>query len=160
MSKLIPLPRVEELPEVVLFHRQHPSDQRLLLHVPTGPDGGETYIILLDQEAPPPGHYDPRTDHKGWVKRLPNSQALLDRLSYDMHVSYYPHKGGTVMSLEDPDEIPWVQQALSLAHQSGGGTNNSPLEKRLRERNIRARRPAVASPLRAALGRRPGGSAW
>ena len=121
MAKPIPLPNVQDLPRVVIFHRNHPSSQCLLMHIPTGPESAETYPIQLDQKSPPAGEYDPRHDHKGWIKRLPNSQGLMDRLSYEMHVSYYPHDGGCVMPLEDPDAIPWIRQALALARREGYG---------------------------------------
>lgn len=104
MAKSIPLPKLEDLPEVVVFHRSHPSDRQLLLHVPTSQSTGETYPVRLDI-----------IEHKQWVDRLPNSQALRDRMTYDMHIAYYPHKCGTIMSLEDPDEIPWIRQAFGMA---------------------------------------------
>jgi len=109
MAKSIPLPKLAELPEVVLFHRSHPSDQQLLLHVPIGGDVAETYPVRLD-----------RTEHKQWMDRLPNSQALRDRLTYEMHVAYYPHKNGTVMNLVDPDELPWIRKVFATARMSTG----------------------------------------
>ena len=112
MAKSIPLPKLEDLPEVVLFHRSHPSDQRILLHVPTGAESAETYPVRLNV-----------TEHKQWFDRLPNSQTLKDRLSYEMHVCYYPHRNGTVMNLADPDELPWVRVAFAGAH-VGRGRNS------------------------------------
>lgn len=156
MAKLIPLPRIEELPEVVLFHRNHPSDQRLMLQVPTGPETAETYIIRLDQRKPEAGKYDPRLDHKGWIKRLPNSQALTDLLMYEMHVAYYPHKGGTVMKLDDPDTIPYMTQVVALARRS----RTTPFDKLLKRRTQRTRLVAPMSSFRQSLMRRPGGMTW
>ena len=97
---------------MVLFHRAHPASPRLLLQVPTGPEAAETYIIDLNQRPPPVGEYDPRTDHKGWVERLPGSKALMDKLTCDMHVAYYCSRNGTSMVLQDPDEIPYVRMAV------------------------------------------------
>jgi len=95
------------------------------MQVPTGPDDGETYIVRLDE-----------TEHRLWLERLPNSQALRDRLSYEMHVAYYPQHGGTVMTLEDPDEIPWVRVAFAAAHQAV----DSPMAKLFARRSMRRNR--------------------
>ena len=158
MSTLIPLPHVDQLPDVIVFHRDHPSAQRLMIQLPTGQDEAETYVIRLDQPKPEPGAYDPRTDHKGWMQRLPNSQALMDLLSYEMHVAYYPNHGGAVMMLEDPDEVSWVRQAFEMAHMAGGGglhslTTRAPAPLRARTMPL--------PPLRTALGGRvPRGRSW
>ena len=160
MAKLIPLPRVEDLPDVVVFHRDHPSAQRFMLQVPTGPDGAETYLIRLDQPKQIPGSYDPRTDHKGWMDRLPNSQALMDRLSYEMHVAYYPNHGGTVLTLENPDEIPWVREAFAGAYMAANGGPCGALARRQPPPSIRARTMPLPM-LRTALGGRvPRGMSW
>jgi hypothetical protein len=124
MGKFIPLPKLVDLPEVVLFHHEHPSDRRLLLQVPTGPDDGETYIVRLDE-----------TEHRLWFERLPNYKALRDRLSYEMHVAFYP-QSGTVMTLEDPDEVHWVQQAFAAAHQ----TTQNPISGMFARRSLRRNR--------------------
>jgi len=130
-----------------------------LVQVPTSQDDAETYVIRLDQPKHEPGTYDPRTDHKGWMKRLPNSQALMDRLSYEPHVSYYPNHGGSVLTLENPDEIPWVREAFAMAHQASNagafaGTVSRPPP------SIRARTMPLPA-LRTALGGRvPRGQGW
>ena len=142
MAKFIPLPNYADLPEVVLFHRSHPSDQRLMLQVPTGPESAETYIIRLDQPSAEPGKYDPRNDHKGWIKRLPNSQALMDKLACDMHVAYYYSHSGTVMTLEDPDQIPWMTQVIAMAHHTAG---EGPYEKMHQKRALRSKHPMVSA---------------
>lgn len=157
MAKQIPLPKIVDLPQVVVFHRNHPVEQQLLLHIPTGPETGETYIIRLDQPKPPTGEYDPLRDHKGWVKRLPNSQALMDLLAYEMHVAYYPHKGGTVIALDDPDEVSWLRVAFALARE-GRGSNS--FDHYFTKRRVQLRGPMMPPRLRRALGRRPGVSAW
>lgn len=106
---------------MVLFHRSHPSDARILLQVPTGQETAETYVIDMDQRPAPVGEYDPRTDHKGWVERLPRSRELLDKLSCDPHVAYYPSNGGASMVLDNPDEIPWVAKVMAFARMQGNG---------------------------------------
>jgi len=85
-------------------------------------------------------------DHKQWVERLPNHQWLTDMLSYEMHVSYYPHRNGTVMRLEDPYEIPWVAQAFAQARVQ----QSNPLEGFFAKRKMRNRLLPVA-PLKRAL---------
>ena len=161
MAKLIPLPRYEELPEVILFHRSHPSDPRLLLQVPTGPDSAETFVLNLEQRPMPVGEYDPRTDHKGWVKRLPNSQALLDKLAIEPHVAYYHSRGGSSMVLDNPDEIPWVRKVMTLARlQTAQGSMMEGLLTRRAKRTL----SRLPSPLRQSIDGRNnlgyGGVAW
>lgn len=152
MAKQIPLPRYEELPEVVLFHRDDPRDTRLLLHVPTGPDSGETHIIDLAQPSAPIGEYDPRTDHKGWVRRLPNSRGLMDKLAIEPHVAYYYSRGGTVMVLDNPDLIPWLRIALAMARREAAPNS---MQSMFERRQIRARQHGP-SPFRRALDPRYG----
>lgn len=158
MAKLIPLPRYEELPEVCLFHRSRPDSQRMLLQVPTGPETAETYVLDLSQRTPSAAEYDPRTDHKGWVERLPNSRALMDKLSYERHVAYYPKRGGIVMELDDPDNISWVQFAMMLARRFM--TDSSSIEGFFARRQLQSRMPLRASALRQSLQLRPGGATW
>jgi len=155
MAKLIPLPRYDELPEVVVFHRTHPTEQRITLQVPIGPESSETYVIRMDQQSAPSGEYDPRTDHNGWLKRLNNYQGLMDALALEAHVAYYPHRNGTVMPLEDPDTIPWMRKVVALARREG----HSPFDKYFRKRSKRGRLMSVP-PLRSALQKRPGGAPW
>jgi hypothetical protein len=143
MGKILPLPKHEELPEVVLFHRTSPGDPRLLLQVPTGAEEAETYVVRLD-----------RIEHKQWFDRLLNSRALTDRLAYEMHVAYYPTRNGTVMTLEDPDEIPWVCQVLAAARMQ----HNSQLGGYFNQRNAR-KRALPAPALKRALSAR-GGAQW
>ena len=139
MAKSIPLPKLTDLPEVVVFHRNHPAEQRLLLHVPTSISTGETYPVRLDV-----------SEHKQWLNRLPNNKVLLDKLMYEMHVAYYPHKAGTVMPLTDPDEIPWVRQVFAAA---SVGQGKSTLDKHFAMRTTRHKQlPAPA--LHTALGGR------
>ena len=155
MAKFIPLPNVVDLPDVVLFHKTHPRDQRLLLQVPTGPDTAETYVIRLDQPSAPAGEYDPRQDHKGWMRRLPNSQGLTDMLALEAHVAYYPQRGGVVMPLEDPDTIPWMTKVVALARREG----HSPFQRYFARRAVKAR--TLPQPyLRTALRNKPGGAEW
>jgi hypothetical protein len=158
MAKPIPLPRYEELPEVVLFHRSHPASPRLLLQVPTGPDTSETYLIDMAQPPAPVGEYDPRTDHKGWVERLPGGRALMDKLACDMHVAYYHSRNGTSMVLEDPDQIPWVRQIMAMARIGSPDVGGVDAYFNRRSRQVAMMQP---SPLRRSLATpRFGGASW
>lgn len=141
---------------MVLFHRNHPAASRVLLQVPTGPETAETFVIDLNQLSQRSGEYDPRTDHKGWMKRLPNSQALMDKLACDPHVAYYIRRNGTSMVLENPDEIPWVRQVMAMARMEAP---DSAVEARFRQREVRTQSRAP-SLLRRLLGLRPGGVSW
>lgn len=141
MGKIIPLPKLADLPEVVLFHCTHPADPRLTLQVPTGTEDAETYVVRMND-----------SDHKQWIERLPNSLALRDRLSIEKHVAYYPHRNGTVMTLEDPYEIPWVAKAFAVAR----AQRSSPLEGFFNRRRMR-NRTLPAPTLKRAL---RGGASW
>jgi len=143
MGKNLPLPKSADLPEVVVFHRSDPSDQRLMLQVPTGTEESETYLVRLD-----------KSEHRQWVGRLTNSQALMDRLSFEMHVAYYPHRNGTVMTLEDPYEIPWLAKVLAHAR----AQQSSPMAGYFSKRQMRQRTLPVPA-LKRALGAR-GGAQW
>ena len=141
MAKSIPLPKLDDLPQVVVFHRNHPAEQRLLLQVPTGAEEAETYIVRLDQ-----------TEHRLWLERLPNYKKLRDRLAYEMHVAFYPQHGGAVMTLEDPNELSWTQVAFASAH----GNHTHPLARRFAQRGMRRRmlpRPRLRSALQSGGGR-------
>jgi hypothetical protein len=43
MAKILPLPKLADLPEVVVFHREHPTDRRIMLQVPTSSVDAESY---------------------------------------------------------------------------------------------------------------------
>lgn len=160
-TQTIPLPSLAELPKVVVFHRTHPTSPRILMRVPTGPDRAESYVLRLDQVSQPPGTYNPALDHHGWLKRLPNSKDLLHKLTYEMNVAYYPHDGGCIYPLTDPDEVPWVRQIMIHARQEN---TNGPLGRMVEGNKRRRTAKTMAKPsLHTAISRsRPRGasSTW
>jgi hypothetical protein len=67
-------------------------------------------------------------------------------LSVEKHVAYYPHRSGTVMTLEDPYELPWTAQAFAMAHQA----QNRPFADFFTRRRLRHRmipKPALKQAL-------------
>jgi hypothetical protein len=119
------------------------------MQVPTGADSSETYVIDVAQKPAPVGMYDPRTDHKGWLERLPRSRELQDKLACDPHVAYYYSRGGQSFTLENPDEIPWVAQAVAFARMTAG---NQTFDRHFTQRRMVAKQSPVL-PMRVALSR-------
>jgi len=105
VATALPLPKHADLPDLVVFHRDHPSDPVLTMQVPVNEarSSFETYLIRLDQEA-----------HKGWFERLPGATELRDRLTYEMHVAYSPQTGH-LQEMEDVDAVSYPQQAVAYA---------------------------------------------
>jgi len=103
MATLIPLPAYSALPKVVVFHREHPSEPLIVMQVPTGDsEEFETYRVRLD-----------RKENKEWMRHLPNARNLAYQLTCEMHLVYFPHNEGTVLPLDDADELPLLRAAIA-----------------------------------------------
>jgi len=138
MATIVPLPAYASLPKVVIFHREHPSEPLIVMQVPKG--GGEefeTYRIRLD-----------RKEHKEWIRHLPNARNLTYQLTCESHLVYFPHDSGTVLPLDEAEELPALRAAI--AQMRGRG------DPQRTDRMFDRRRRAVPgiSKLRLALGGR------
>jgi hypothetical protein len=103
MATLVPLPHVDELPKVVIFHREHPSEPMLIMQVPTSDtEEFETFRLRLDN-----------ADHKQWLAKLPGARDLSYKLTFEQHLAYFPHDDGTTMRLENPDEPSYLQKVIA-----------------------------------------------
>jgi hypothetical protein len=79
----VPLPRYETLPIGVYFHREHPSDNQVILQIPNAErTNSETHMLDLQNQT-----------HKSWVDGLTNSRQLLCVLKFAKHVAYKPSTG-------------------------------------------------------------------
>jgi hypothetical protein len=139
----VPLPRYNALPELVIFHREHPAEPQVILQVPTNEDrtDSQTYIIRMDNEA-----------DVGWVEGLPNSRDLRDLLTMTMHVAYCPRTGHTA-EIDDLDMPTRHQLMLAEARffaQPAAGTQLDRAGRTLRQ--MAARENSPISRLRYALG--------
>ena len=120
MGKRLPLPVISTLPEVVLFHRDHPTDPRVTLQIPNRfKTDGESYIVRLDQ-----------ADDKHWMDCLPNSAQLLYTLTMEQHVAYYPATGHQQI-IPDLDAPTPVEAAVAEARQLN---SRSPVDDRMEAR--------------------------
>lgn len=103
MAKIIPLPAFSALPKVVIFHREHPAEPLIVMQVPTGDsEEFETYRIRLD-----------RAEHKEWMRHLPNARNLSYKLTCEAHLVYFPHDEGTVLPLDDAEDLPVLREAIA-----------------------------------------------
>ncbi|HUX14823.1 MAG TPA: hypothetical protein VMW52_00025 [Phycisphaerae bacterium] len=102
MAILVPLPAYSALPKVVIFHREHPSEPLIVMQVPTGDsEEFETYRVRLDHK-----------EHKEWMRHLPNARNLAYQLTCESHLVYFPHNEGTVLPLDDAEELPILRAAM------------------------------------------------
>jgi hypothetical protein len=103
MGTVIPLPAYSALPKVVIFHREHPSEPLIVMQVPTGDsEAFETYRIRLD-----------RAEHKEWMRHLPNARNLSYQLTCESHLVYFPHDSGTVLPLDDAEDLPVLRAVIA-----------------------------------------------
>lgn len=103
MATLVPLPAYSALPKVVIFHRAHPSEPLIVMQVPTGDsEEFETYRVRLD-----------RPEHKRWMGHLPNARNLSYQLTCESHLVYFPHNEGTVLPLDDAEDLPLLREAIA-----------------------------------------------
>ena len=104
MGVQLRLPEVSSLPQVVIFHREDPTDPMLILQVPNpAVDDSETYRIYLD-----------RPKHSTWMRRLKNSRHLFHMLKMEMHIAYEPATG-TITPLPDADALAPRAETFHLA---------------------------------------------
>ena len=133
----IPLPRYGLLPEGVYFHREDPSDDRVILQIPNADrTDSETHIISLED-----------TIHKGWLEGLKNSRALLTTLQWAQHIAYCPRTGyfEEMADLDEPNEM---QKIVAFARKEASFAASA---DRFSALHRRRKMPAKASPLRRAL---------
>jgi hypothetical protein len=83
MTPRVPLPPRDSLPEWVFFHREHPSDKRIVLQVPNE-DQSDSATFVVDTED---------TIHRAWMEGLANHARLRDLLSYAQHAAFCPRTG-------------------------------------------------------------------
>lgn len=139
MAQAIPLPKHLDLPDLVIFHREHPSEPVLTMQVPTNEDRTEfeTYLVKLEQG-----------EHQAWMERLPHYRALMDKLGYEMHVAFCP-RTGHFHAMADLDELNYTQLAIGCARQAAQANPlTSAVEKR---RRLERSAPAPISQLRSFL---------
>jgi hypothetical protein len=110
MSVRVPLPACCDLPVGVYFHREHPSDKRIVLQIPnTDRTASETHAIDLDNH-----------EHKKWMADLKNSHQLSSMLEYASHVAY-DTKTGYCVTMVDLDAPSRGAELLAGARRSAGG---------------------------------------
>lgn len=139
MAKRLPLPHRNDLPEMVLFHREHPSEPMVILQVPNeGRTDSETYVIDLEDST-----------HRMWVEDLPNSRELRDKMSVAQHIAFSP-RTGHVQEVEDLDQIGEMAMMFADAR-SRAAAVRTPVFERLAIRRRTRDLPGV-SLLRQMLG--------
>jgi hypothetical protein len=83
MATELPLPKPSELPEGVLFHRDHPSDDRIVMQLPNADrTDAETWVLRPS-----------KFEHSAWLGALKNTRELQDMLTLEQHVAYCPSTG-------------------------------------------------------------------
>ena len=108
MATVVPLPAYTALPKVVIFHREHPAEPLIVMQVPTGDtEEFETYRIRLDMP-----------EHREWMRHLPNARNLSYQLTCESHLVYFPHDSGTVLPLDDADDLPILREAIAQMRSS------------------------------------------
>lgn len=141
MGVQLRLPDVGGLPEVVIFHREDPTDLLLVLQVPNpGATDSETYRIRLDKER-----------DRAWMRGLKNSRHLQHMLKMEMHIAYEPTTG-TITALPDADAVSPLVETFHLARAEAAYRNG-------REESFRRRTqqpPAMSRHRMRLMGRFPG----
>jgi hypothetical protein len=142
MATRVPLPRYNTLPELVIFHREHPADPQVIMAVPNEDrTDAQTYVVRMDNES-----------DIGWLEGLPASRDLRDLLTMEMHIAYCPRTGHT-QPIEDLDQPTRHQLAIMEARyfaQPAAGTQLDRSQRTLRQ--MAARENPPMSRLRFALG--------
>ena len=113
MAARVPLPAKADLPELVLFHRDHPSEPQVILQVPNEDrTDSETFVIDLENQG-----------HIAWLESLPCARELKDQFMLSQHVSYCP-RTGFIRDIPDLDEpsVFALQLAESRRKASGGAS--------------------------------------
>lgn len=138
MAARVPLPKRDALPEMVLFHRDHPQEPSVILQVPNA-DRTEaaTYVIRMDRE----------TDVH-WLENLPNARELRAALEIEQHIAYCA-RTGHLQAVEDLDAPTRAEIAFWYARHFGAPSDADRFFQQ------RARRvPPAPSTLRLMLGGR------
>jgi len=138
MAKRLPLPMCDKLPEVVLFHRDHPTDPRVVLQVPNDDfTDSETYIIRMDVQ-----------DQAVWLEHLPRVRDLRESLSAAQHVKYNTRTGAI-------EEMPDIGAPTPMERFVAAGRKQRQMAERMSAVNrasfMRRRRPMPATPFRRYL---------
>ena len=123
MAVKLRLPDSQGFPQVVMFHREHPSDPMLVLQVPNlDATDSETYRIRLDRDA-----------DRAWMNRLQGSKRLLDLLQMEMHVAYEAATGACI-GLPDADRRNPMTEMVQDARRMAG---SQAAHQASRERRVR-----------------------
>jgi len=138
MAKRLPLPKVGDLPKVVLFHRDHPTDPRVVLQVPNDDfTASETYLIRMDLQ-----------EHLAWFIHLPRERDLKESLSAAQHIRFDTRTG-------DIEEIPDIDEPTPLQRFVAKGRRQRQLQEASagvpRFSFMRRKRPIPSSPFRQYL---------
>jgi hypothetical protein len=111
MAARLPLPKHDALPSTVIFHRDHPRDERIVLQIPNeARTDSQTYVLRTD-----------RTEDMDWIEKLIGASALRDKLTMEKHVAY-DTKSGFTQAIDDLDQPTWIEQNLRAARAQAQST--------------------------------------
>jgi len=108
MGKQLPLPKVGDLPVLILFHREHPTDPRLILQIPNDDfTQSETHIIRMDIP-----------EQAAWLGHLPRARDLKCALKMSKHIKFYTDTG-FIQEMPDLDEPSRIEAEVARARSIG-----------------------------------------
>lgn len=140
MSERLELPKIGDLPKVVLFHREHPAEPHVVLQIPNEDrTDAETYVLRMD-----------RPSDLVWLKALPRARIVLDELSVSQHFAL-DTETGAIQEIRDLDEMRPAEKVIRQARLEGAPRRYDRDRKASVARRSPQHLPPV-SPLRRYLG--------
>lgn len=104
MAAKVPLPQPDTLPATVVFHRESPVDEMIVLQVPNADrTEAETYVLRTTN-----------VDDMLWIERLKHGKELKTLLTMEQHVAFDPGTGH-MQPIRDLDAPSDLQFAIGMA---------------------------------------------
>ncbi len=125
---------------MILFHRDHPAEPRVVLQVPNEDrTDAETYVLSMDRPA-----------DVAWLNHLPRARELKDALMVSQHVAMDPTTGH-LQEIADLDEPTLIEQVIHDARTQAAPRRPTQDRAAAAKRRSRQHVPPV-SPFRRYLG--------
>lgn len=140
--KRLELPKIGDLPKMILFHRDHPADPRVVLQIPNEDrTDAETYVLSME-----------RPSDVVWLNALPRARELKDKLMVAQHIAM-DTTTGYIQEIEDLDALTTVEEIIREARLKGAPRAATQDRIAATKRRARQHVPPV-SPFRRYLGSR------
>ena len=132
--KRLELPTKDKLPKMVLFHRTHPSEPRVVLQIPNEDrTDAETYVIRMD-----------RPSDVVWLESLPRARAVKDALMVEQHFALDTNTGH-IQPIGDLDALSPVEKVIREARTKGAPRRSDQDRIAVRRRRSKNHVPPVSA---------------